>query len=275
MGSWQFFITQSDNKFKILNLQKIVWPQIWEKKLNEISKINDSWRYWLNHIADVGLKNINFVNENLEHIKFYLTIDSSTFWIEFCKSGMALFKKLKKNLLENYPITLPKWDCKYYSLFSQFLQNQKYFFLLNNQLQITFFRVEYGLIIKSNTYENYIKQLSGIFKKFSFDLNNVFCEIKNLNSSEFELVFNNNDNIFELDEIDLNLIIVRIRLKNFFNYLTIILYLDVNDIFAYPNRILTNPMLPEFLQKINPSKWDLERHLYDNLLILFDDFLSK
>lgn len=166
-------------------------------------------------------------------------------------------------------------------VFTFFSKSKVFFFKLYYVFYYAYnlFSARYGFIIGNNVNENYIKFLTCIFKNFASDLNNVFQEIKNLNSFEFELIVKNDGKNFqfEFDEEDVNLIIVRIRLKNVseFEFLTIILYLDVNDIFAYPNRILTEPLLPEFLQKINPSKWSLEKRLYDNLLILFDDFIFK
>lgn len=106
----------------------------------------------------------------------------------------------------------------------------------------------------------------------------MLLKIKDLNSFEFELVDVDEEDLshFEIDETDPNIIIVRLRLKlpfeNKFSNFVIILYLDVNDILAYPNRILLEPLLPEILQKIDPSKWVVGRRLYDNLLTLFADF---
>lgn len=88
MDPWDFFVDPCNSIEKGVCL----WPYIWEENLNKSTIINESWRYWMINLAEIGLEKFTFVDENLEHIKIFFTVDSAIFSIEFIKSGISLKK---------------------------------------------------------------------------------------------------------------------------------------------------------------------------------------
>lgn len=129
-----------------------------------------------------------------------------------------------------------------------------------------------------NKQSSSISQLINEYMEYIQNMNNILEEIHYINSMEFKLLEKDLTKL-EFDENNSKLLIVRLIIQP--NLMdkpidwVLVLYLDTEDIFSYPHKIIMEPMIRvDVLKKINPIKWIGNRRIYDNLLNLFEEILN-
>uniref|UniRef100_A0A914C3L3 Uncharacterized protein n=1 Tax=Acrobeloides nanus TaxID=290746 RepID=A0A914C3L3_9BILA len=274
--AWSFFVEPLENKnrssigsnssineFSFIEPEKgpdldpnLPFPAQWDNLLKAKLSIPLSERIWLEQLSELGLENLEFVEnpqaKPLSKVKFEFPLHIATFDLEVTHS-------------ENFPFEEPEIECSFKEAFQYKWTNED------------------STAYDSNS--GSLKHLYDEYADFAAKMDLVLAEISNLNTPEFEILKEDGKIIDDLVKIPLDednpkLLVVSLGIRpeyaGKFIGLQLKFWIDSTNPKEYPEKVISHPLNFEVMNMLDPEKWDAEKSLYENVMNIFGDlFFNK